>query len=291
VGADQGALYRLVRALSTVGIFEESEPGHFRSTPMSELLRRDHPRSVAGWSAFVGRSYHWATWGDLHATVTTGDNAMMRRYGEDVWQYRATRPEETEIFNAAMAALSRRVASAIAAAYDFSQFSVIVDVGGADGSLLAAILGVHLRPRGIVFDLPYVVAGAGAVLEAAGIRARCTTAAGSYLDAVPSGADAYIVKSVLMDHSGDECRRVLRAIRSAMHSGSRLLVIEQVVGRSSDTRGPAFSDLNMLVTTGGRLRLWEEWETLITSAGLTVGQVIATGSPFSIIEASVAAPG
>ena len=190
-----------------------------------------------------------------------------------------------------MSALSRRVASAIAAAYDFSQFSVIADIGGADGSLLAGILGVHPRPRGIVFDLPHVVAGARAVLQAAGLQDRCTTAAGSYLDAVLSDADAYIVKSVLMDHSGDECRHILQNIRRAMHPSSRLLVIEQVVGRGTDTRGPAFSDLNMLVTTGGRLRLWEEWATLITSAGLTVGEVIATVSPFSIIEASIAAQG
>lgn len=291
VGVDRSALYRLVRALSTVGVFEERKPGHFCATPMSELLRRDHPRSVAGWPAFVGRPYHWATWGDLLATVTTGENAMVRRYGEDVWQYRATRPEETEIFNAAMSALSRRVASAIAAAYDFSQFSVIADIGGADGSLLAGILGAHPRPRGIVFDLPHVVAGAGAILQAAGLQDRCTTAGGSYLDAVPSGADAYIVKSVLMDHSGDECRHILQNIRRAMHPSSRLLVIEQVVGRGTDTRGPAFSDLNMLVTTGGRLRIWEEWATLITSAGLTVGEVIATVSPFSIIEASIAPQG
>ncbi|MGI9005934.1 MAG: methyltransferase [Streptosporangiaceae bacterium] len=290
-GVDRDALCRLLRALSTVGVFEETEPGHFRSTAMSELLRRDHPRSVAGWPAFVGCDYHWASWGDLHGAVTTGENAMVRRYGEDVWQYRATRPEETEIFNAAMSALSRRAAAAIAAAYDFSQFPLIADIGGADGSLLAHILSAHPRPRGIVFDLPHVVAGAGAVLEAADLQARCATMGGSYLDAVPADADAYLIKSVLMDHSDEECRHVLGNIRSVMNSASKLLVIEQVVESGTSERAAAFSDLNMLVTTGGRLRSRKQWVELITSAGLVVHRVIATASPFRIIEATGMAKG
>jgi hypothetical protein len=288
-GVDRGALYRLMRALSTIGVFDEIAPGQFRSTRMSELLRRDHPRSVAGWPTFVGRSYHWASWGDLHATVTTGENAMVRRYGEDVWHYRATRPDETEIFNAAMSSLSGRAAAAVAAAYDFNQFSLIVDVGGADGSMLAGVLGIHPGPRGIVFDLPYVVAGAEAVLEAAGLQARCTTLGGSYLDAVPADADAYMIKSVLMDHSDDDCRHVLGNICSAMDSDSKLLVVEQVVDRGVSSRAAAFSDLNMLVTTGGRLRSREEWAVLIMSAGLVANRVVATASPFSIIEATIAA--
>ena len=146
VDADGGALYRLLRALTTIGIFRENEEHRFTATAMSELLRSDHPRSLRAWPEFVRREYHWVAWGDLLNSVRTGDCAMQHIYRKDVWQFRADKHEETTIFNAAMSALARSSFQAIVDAYDFDRFDRIVDVGGGTGTLLTEILSVYPRP-------------------------------------------------------------------------------------------------------------------------------------------------
>ena len=199
VGADGDALYRLLRALATVGIFCENDERRFTATAMSDLLRSDHPRSLRGWPMFIRRDYHWAAWGDLLHSIRTGDSAMEHLYGTDVWQFRADKPEETTVFNAAMSALSSNTLAAIVSAYDFDRFDRIVDVGGGTGTLLTEILSSCPRPRGVVFDLRHVVLEAPAAIERVGLGHRCEVAGGSYLDCVPGGGDLYVLKSVLMD--------------------------------------------------------------------------------------------
>jgi hypothetical protein len=154
IGAHARSLYRLLRALSTVGIFRETDDKRFVGSPMSDLLRTDHPGSMRGWPAYIGRPHHREVWGDLLHTVRTGQDAPHHLWGVDIWQYRADKPEEIASFSAGQAAVSRTAAPAIIAAYDFSKFSRIVDVGGANGALLAAILGASPRSSGVVFDLP-----------------------------------------------------------------------------------------------------------------------------------------
>jgi hypothetical protein len=285
VGADTGALYRLLRALTTVGIFRENEEQRFTATAMSELLRPDDARSMRGWPEFIRRSYHWASWGDLLNSVRTGETAMHHLYGADVWQFRADKPEETRIFNAAMSALARNSLAAIVDAYDFDQFDRIVDVGGGSGTLLIEILNVYPRPTGVVFDLPHVVSEATAEIERAGIRNRCEATGGSYLDGVPGGGDLYVFKSVLMDCPDDQAAVILRNVRKAMNASGTVLVIESVIGAPNEGQPAAFSDLNMLVATGGRIRGGDDWRGLLAVAGLQLVDLKPTASQLWLIEA------
>jgi O-methyltransferase domain/Dimerisation domain len=180
IGAHARSLYRLLRALSTVGIFRETEGKRFVGSPISDLLRTDHPGSMWGWPAYIGRPHHREIWGDLLHCVRTGQDAPHHLWGVDIWQYRADKPEEIASFSAGQAAVSRTAAPAIIAAYDFSKFGRIVDVGGANGTLRAAILSASPRSSGIVFDLPPVVREAATVIRTAGLDGRCEIVGGSY---------------------------------------------------------------------------------------------------------------
>jgi len=284
VGAHPGSLYRLLRALSTVGVFRETEDQRFVASPMSELLRTDHPQSMWGWPMFIGRPYHWQMWGDLAHSVRTGEDAIHHRHGVGIWTYRADKPEETTVFNAAMEAMSRNVAPAIIAACDFTRFKRIVDVGGANGALLAAILTANPQSTGVVFDLPHVVREASSVIRGAGLEGRCEMVEGSYFDGVPSGGDAYIFKSVLMDHTDETCAAILRQVRTAMGPHGALLVIEGVISAANEGPRNAFSDLMMLVGTGGRERRRDEWEAVLAAGGFALSSITPTASRVQILE-------
>jgi hypothetical protein len=289
VGAHAESLNRLLRALSTVGVFREAGDRCFVASPMSELLRTDNPLSLWGWAMLIGRPYHWQMWGDLRHSVRTGEDAIRHRYGVDIWTYRADKPEETAIFNAAMAALSRNVTAAIVAACDFTRFQRIIDVGGANGALLAAILTASPHSAGILFDLPYVVREAPSLISAAGLEGRCEIVEGSYFETIPAGGDAYIFKSVLMDHTDENCTAILRRVRTAMRQHGSLLIIEGVIGASNESPRTAFSDLMMLVGTGGRERARDEWEAILTAAGFILSSITPTASRFQVLEGSIVA--
>jgi O-methyltransferase domain len=237
---------------------------------------------------------YWATappeiWGDLLHCVRTGEDAPHHLWGLDIWQYRADIPEEIASFNAAMAAVSRTAAPAIIAAYDFSKFGRIVDVGGANGALLAAILTASPRASGIVFDLPSVVRGAASVIRAAGLDGRCEVVGGSYWDGVPAGGDAYIIKSVLMDTSDEEAATLLQNVRSAMGPQGTLLVIERLIGAPNEDSVDAFFDITMLVGTGGGVRRHDEWAAVFGAGGFKLGSVTPTASRFYVLEGRPAA--
>jgi hypothetical protein len=233
---------------------------------------------------FIGRPYHWQMWGDLAHSVRTGEDAIHHRHGVGIWTYRADKPEETTIFNAAMDAMSRNVAPAIIAACDFTRFKRIVDVGGANGALLAAILTASPRSTGVVFDLPYVVREAASVIRMAGLEGRCEIAEGSYLDGVPAGGDAYILKSVLMDSTDEESAVILQNVRTAMGARGTLLVVEGVIGVPNEGQREAFSDLMMLVATGGRERSRDEWVAVFAAGGFSLDSITATTSRVQVLE-------
>ena len=284
VGAHAPSLYRLLRALSTVGIFRETDDKRFVGSPMSDLLRTDHPRSMWGWPAFIGRPHQRKMWGGLLHSVRTGQDAPHHLWGVDVWQYRADKPEEIAGMNAAMAAVSRTVAPAIVAAYDFSRFGRIVDVGGANGPLLVAILTVSPRSSGIVFDLPPVVREAAAVIREAGLEGRCEAVGGSYWDAVPTGADAYVIKSVLVDTTDEEAATLLRNVRRAMGPRGTLLVIDRLIGAPNEGTVDAFLDITMLVGTGGAVRCQDEWAAVFAAGGFKLDSVTPTASRIHVLE-------
>lgn len=269
-GADAGALYRLLRALSTLGVLHEDEGGRFSLTALGDGLRSDAEAPIGGWAAMIGRPYHWRAWGDLLHSVRTGENAFRHVHETDPWTYRAAHPEEAAIFDRAMADLARRSHASVTQAYDFGRFGTVVDVGGGQGAFLAAALTEHPGMRGVLLDLPHAVAASAAVFEAAGVADRCEAVAGDFFDAVPEGGDAYVLRAVLHDWEDAEAAAILASCRRAMRPESAVVIIERDLGPANTLPDAKLSDLNMLVAPGGRERTVAEYADLLAQAGLAL---------------------
>src|ERR1700716_883807 len=283
-GTTATALSRLLRALASIGIFADVG-GRFGQTALSNYLRSDLTGSRAAWPIRTGRPDHWRTWGELERSLRSGTPAFRDLYGVTAWDWRAAHPEENAIFNAAMTGLSAGMVESIVNAYDFSQVHSMVDVGGGEGALLAAILVANPHMRGIVFDLPHVLTGASAVLERAGVTDRCELVAGSFLEIIPPGADAYILKSIIHDWDDAAALSILRRCRVAIPDDGRLLLIEHVLKPVNEPDPARFSDLNMLVMLGGQERDPDEFAHLCADAGFRLTTIIPTASTHSVIEA------
>ena len=288
--AHAGSLYRLLRALASVGVFHEDDGRCFSLTPMGALLRSDVPGSLRGWAMHVGRPYFQEAWGDLEHSIRTGDNAFQHVHGTDVWAYRAERPDESAIFDLAMESLTGAANRALLDAYDFGRFGSVVDVGGGNGALLAALLGEFPAMRGVLLDQPHVVANAAAVLERAGVADRCEIVGGSFFDEVPAGGDAYTLKSIIHDYEDERAVAILRICRRAMAADATLLLIERIVGPPNEDPRAKFSDLNMLVAPAGRERTLHEWDALVTRAGFRLTTATPSTSGLAVIEAAPATP-
>lgn len=282
-GTHAPTLSRLLAALASVGVFAETD-GHVALTPLAECLRTDSPDSVRAWAMNIGVEHHWTSWGHLLGSVRTGEPSFPQLYGTTVWDYRSGRPEENSIFNAAMTALSMGTNEAVVQSYDFSGVDVLVDVGGGEGALLAAILAANPGLRGILFDQPHVVALSADMLERAGVDERCQVVTGSFFEPLPAGADAYLLKSIVHDWDDATAIAILRRCREAIVDTGKLLVVERVIRPANESDPARFSDLNMLVMLGGRERTAEDFGGIYAEAGFRLAGVIPTGSAFSIIE-------
>jgi len=285
------SLQRLLRALATLGLCSEDEQGRYAVTPSGELLCEAHAQSVRAWALLVGGSI-WQRWAELDQSVRTGLSHRRRHNGDDGFADLANNPAAAALFNRAMVDLTRSIAGAVAHAIDPAGVQRVVDVGGGSGELLAHVLATHTSPRGVLFDLPQGLEGASAVLERAGVAARCTRVAGSFFDALPEGGDLYLLKSVLHNWDDERCVRILRNCRAAMTPGGRVCVIERVVsdriGPSARDRAVARSDLNMLVALSGRERRRSEFRTLFETAGLAIQPDLGTAGEFCILQARAA---
>jgi hypothetical protein len=270
-------------ALASVGIFIETD-GRFGLTPLAEYLRTDTPGSLRNFVMLIGQQSFWRSWGHLLHSVRTGEPAFPEVYGMAPWEYWAAHPEENAVFKAAMTSLSSGVVNAVVRSYDFSRIGVLLDVGGGEGALLAAILAANPSLRGILFDQPNVVRSVGALLERAGVADRCEVVGGSFFEAVPTGADAYLLKSVIHGWDDEAAIEILRVCRAAMDDRGKLLVVERVIRPGNDPDPAKFSDLNMLVIPGGQERTADDFELLYAGAGFKLSNIIRTGSPYNIIE-------
>ncbi len=197
VGAHGSALYRVLRALSDVGVVAELENRQFDLTPLGELLRSDVPGSLRGWAAMVGMPFHRYPWTDLYETVRTGESAFDRVHGTKVFDYLAEHPEDAAFFDEAMTSISTTEAVSIVDAYDFTRFSTIVDIGGGRGGLLAAILSANPHLQGVLFDAPTVVAGTDDELSVSEVIDRCKVVSGDFFESVPQGGDAYLLSNII----------------------------------------------------------------------------------------------
>jgi SAM-dependent methyltransferase len=280
------SLYRLLRALAAVGVFAETGGQRFELTPLAECLRSDSPDSVRAFARFAGAPFTAKPWCELLHCVRTGETAVKKVYGLDNgFDYFKDHPAESEIFNQAMTSISRKSAPVLVQAYDFGRFRQVVDVAGGHGVLLLTILKQYPSVRGVIFDLPHVVAGANEAIAAAGLTRRCNAEGGDFFRSVTPGADAYILKHIIHDWDDERSRIILENCRRAMAPGGRVLVMESVIAPGNDFSLGKLLDLEMMVLPGGKERTEEEYRALFASAGLRLAGLTPTDGLESIIEA------
>jgi hypothetical protein len=282
VGAHPRALYRLLRALASVGIFSEDADGRFHLTPLAEPLRSDAPDSMRGFAIYMGIDWHWQVWGGLPYSVRQAQPAFNHLFGQPVFEYLPQHPEKAQVFNDAMTSFSKSASEAIVNAYDFSGIKQLVDVGGGHGYLLAAILERNPQMNGVLFDAPPVVAGAQDVIKSCG--ARCATAGGDFFASVPEGGDAYIMKHIIHDWEDERALTILRNCHRAMTEHGRLLVVEMVIPEGNAPSPGKLLDLEMLLFLHSFERTAEEYRSLFERAGFKLTRIVPTQSPYSIIE-------
>ena len=282
------SLNRLMRMLSSAGIFAEEENGSFSLTPIGAWLRSGitgSRRSVA--LLFAGNMMH-NSWTELLYSVQTGKVAFDQAAGMDPFQYMKEHPEEAAIFNEAMTASSTQAAAAVVAAYDFSSFAKLADLGGGHGMLLATILKAHPKLRGVLFELPHVAEGAKKKIAEAGLSDRCEIVGGDFFENVPAGADAYMMKSVIHDWDDARSVAILKNCLRVIPPHGKLLLVEGVlparVNQSPMTQILAGSDINMMLNVGGRERTDAEFRALLDAAGFQLTRIVATEALPSVIE-------
>jgi hypothetical protein len=280
------ALYRLMRALASFGVFHEGDGRLFTKNPLSEPLRSNAKPGVRNMAMMLADHWHINAWAELTWAVETGRPGMQKAVGMHLFEYLSQHPEEAVNFNNAMADLSGGDGPAVVASYDFSRFERIVEVGGGSGALLAAILQIAPKLRGILLDLPYVIEQARHAPLLASFATRCEFAGGSFFDAIPAGADAYILKHVIHDWDDERAAQILANCRKAMGPGGKLLVVERVVGPPNQPDPAKLMDIEMMVLPGGLERSEPEWRKLFAASGFQLDRIIPMPAPQSILEAS-----
>ena len=274
------SLARLLRALISLGIFVEDATGRYLQSALGDTLRSDHPDSIRPSAMMLGAHFFWKPIGALEETVRTGQPSFERLNGAAFFEYLAGHPDDAAVFNAAMSS-SPAYLAAIVGAYPFSKFERIVDVGGGHGLLLAAILSANPRLRGVLYDLPAVVAGTSALRQQP-VSRRAEIIGGDFFQEVPAQADAYILKGVIHDWNDEAALKILQNCRRAIRPDGTLLLAETVLTPSTDSSG-ALMDMLMMVLTSGRERTESEFRTLLQEAGFSMTQVIRDAG-VSIIE-------
>ncbi|MQY01991.1 methyltransferase [Actinomadura macrotermitis] len=289
-GAHEPSLRRLLGALTTLGAAEQRGPGLFALTAEGRRLRADHPRSIRALILLFAGPEMWRTWGELPATLRTGETAWQKVTGTTSFEFFDQNPELGATFHRAMAEHTREVAPEVARAVDFGRFGTVADLGGGEGILLAEILRSAPETRGVLFDLPAGLKTADRVLAEAGVAGRCEIVPGDFFESVPGGADAYVMKSVIHDWDDERAAAILRACRAAMAPDARLLLVETVLPEvvAPADRGHVMSDINMLLATGGRERSEQEFAELLTGAGFALAGMTGPLPPsgYRVIEAT-----
>jgi SAM-dependent methyltransferase len=272
-------LYRVLRALATVGVFQEVEPRRFALTDVGRCL--PDIEGVAG--AII--DLFWPAWGRLEAALRTGEEAFQLAHGLDFYHFLEANSDGARVFGEAMAQQVVETAQAVLAHYDFSRFTHIVDVGGGTGQLLTAILGATPAARGVVFDRPASAAAAAERIAALGLGARCEFRGGSFFDEVPSGGDAYLVSRVLQDWSDEQALVLLGHIRRAMAPHGKLLIIDVVPPSGTAPAPGKIYDVMMMVGPGGQTRTEDQFRSLVERAGFRLQRVLPTSALESVVEA------
>ncbi|WP_235204405.1 acetylserotonin O-methyltransferase [Nocardia otitidiscaviarum] len=285
VGADADALERLLRLLVSFDVFTRRRDGTYALNGMSRALRSDGEVTLRDLSLFFGSEYHRRHWTHLADAVRTGKPVGPALDGAGFFEYAAEHRELGELFDRAMASVNTLAIEPLLAAYDFGRFGTVVDIGGGRGALLAAILRRHRDARGILFDLPRVLAEPPDEITELALAQRLTLRSGSFFESVPEGGDAYLLEHILHDWPDADAERLLRTVRAAMAPDATLLVIEILLPEHHRPHAGKFIDLEMLVNSGGRERTAERFRDLLSRSGFTLVRTVDTAAPDSILEA------
>jgi hypothetical protein len=285
-GTHEPSLYRVLRLLAALGVFEEHDGRSFTLTVVGDRLRSDTPTGMRSWATVLEALGGVRPFEHILHTVKTGVPGFDTAFGMGIFEYLAQHPENAATFDAAMSERTATFAPSAAASYDFSDVRTVVDVGGGRGTLLAEILRKHTHMHGVLLETPAVAAHADAVLDAAGLADRCQVLAGDFFEQVPPGADCYLLANVLHDWDDERAIQILRNCRRSMANGGRILIIERLIPQDgSDAVPTLLSDINMLVLSGGgRERTSTEYGELLTAAGLKPGGVQQVTFPYGVIE-------
>jgi len=277
--ADADNVFRLMRALETIGFFTQVAPRVFANTPLSECLRKDVPGSV--WSFVQICAPGWVYWDgytEMLATLRTGTTSLFRTWGYDLWEHYRRSPEQSAVFNDAMRTMTGAMTPAVTAAYDWSRFPVIADIGGGIGSQLVDILDANPRCRGVLFDQPDVVSSAIA-------HDRIDRVSGSFFEHIPVEADAYILRNIIHDWDDARAVAILKTLRKATKRDARIALVEWVIDDTSAFQFGKWTDITMMTGVGGRERTRDQFAMLFNHAGFVLEEIVSTASMFSIVVA------
>lgn len=284
-GTHADSLYRLLRFTSGLGFFVEDENRRFALTPLSAALQSDAPEQTRSTVQMLAGPTAWKGWGEFLHSVQTGETAMQKAFGQSLFDFLDANPDQSALFNGAMIGFTSEEKPAVVSAYDFSSVKTLVDVGGGNGSLLAAILLAHPTMKGILYDLPHPALEARHTFEAKQLTNRCQSIEGNFFDSIPDGGDCYLLSHVLHDWNDGKCLQILRNCRGAMQVGDKLLLVETIMPDGNDFHLAKFMDINMMAFTGGKERTVEEYASLLERTGFRLSEVTQTLD--SVIEAEV----
>jgi hypothetical protein len=289
-GVQEDGLYRVLRTLASVGIFEEQPPRTFATNAAADVLRKGET-TLRNILYFLTDGIHFRTYGELLHSVQTGQPAVEKVVGAPVFEYVAGDPAFAERFNNGMTSMSAAAVAAALKAYDFGGIDVLVDVAGGHGMVLTSILRTYPTMRGVLFDVDHVIAGAATLIARAGVTDRCQTVSGDFFTAVPPGGDAYIMKHIIHDWDDERALVILKNIHRELRGTPRgtVILLESVVQPGNVPDFGKLIDLEMLLFPGGRERTAEEFADLFARAGFELARIVPTESPLSVIEAHVRA--
>lgn len=286
-GTDTRSLHRYMRTLASFGILTLEPDDTFALTELGATLKTGAPGSARSTVLTMAGPMMWDSFKAFEYSLQTGKPATDKVLGMGLFDYLAAHPDEAAQFSESMVGIHGGEPPTVAAAYDFSSFGTIVDVGGATGNMLAHILSRHPQPRGVLFDRPHVVSEAPALLRAHGVADRVTIAEGNFFEHVPAGGDAYILSHIIHDWTEAQCHTILGNCRAAMQDGAKLLIVEFVLPEGNTPHFGKLADMIMLTVPGGEERTAGEYRTLLDAAGFRMTRVVPTTSDVSIVEAEL----
>lgn len=286
VDADPASVHRLLRVLAAHQIFRERRDGRFELTALSDALRTDATVSIRPLLLMLSHPFYWEHFGRLTDVVRTGRTTVETEYGKGLFECLDEDQDVARVFNDAMTCVTAMSIPPVLAAYDFSSFHTIVDVGGGNGQMLTAILGAATTSHGVLFEQPGLEERAWETFRSAGLAQRATITTGSFFDGVPRGGDLYLLKHVVHDWQDEQARAILRQVRDAMSPSAALLLVEAVVPTGNRMHFGKLLDLDMLIFAGGRERTRAEFAALLLGAGFHLKRVVPTVTHLSLIEAT-----